>query len=71
MGTAYNPTIVTDGLVLCLDAANNRSYPKCWYYVDQILQNGNNGSVELMDLRLMHWKWWRYCRLMELMILYG
>ena len=28
MGTAYNPTIVTDGLVLCLDAANSRSYPK-------------------------------------------
>jgi hypothetical protein len=28
MGTGYNPSIVTDGLVLCLDAANNRSYPK-------------------------------------------
>ncbi len=27
MGTGYNPRIVTDGLVLCLDAANARSYP--------------------------------------------
>ena len=27
MGTSYNPAIVTDGLVLCLDAANARSYP--------------------------------------------
>jgi len=27
MGTSYNPPIVTDGLVLCLDAANKRSYP--------------------------------------------
>jgi hypothetical protein len=26
MGTAYNANIVTDGLVLCLDAANPRSY---------------------------------------------
>ena len=26
MGTSYNPRIVTDGLVLCLDAANKRSY---------------------------------------------
>ena len=27
MGTSYNPRIVTNGLVLCLDAANKRSYP--------------------------------------------
>lgn len=27
MGVGYNPRIVTDGLVLCLDAANKRSYP--------------------------------------------
>ena len=27
MGTSYNPHIVSDGLVLCLDAANPRSYP--------------------------------------------
>ena len=27
MGTSYNPRIVTDGLVFCVDAANKRSYP--------------------------------------------
>ena len=27
MGINYSPKIVTDGLVLCYDAANNRSYP--------------------------------------------
>lgn len=27
MGISYNPKIVTDGLVLCLDAANVKSYP--------------------------------------------
>jgi hypothetical protein len=27
MGIAYNPKIVTNGLVLCLDAANTKSYP--------------------------------------------
>ena len=27
MGTAYNASVVTDGLVLCLDAANKKSYP--------------------------------------------
>jgi hypothetical protein len=27
MGVGYNPRIVTDGLVLCLDAGNARSYP--------------------------------------------
>ena len=34
MGTSYNPRIVTDGLILCLDAANKRSYPGAgttWY----------------------------------------
>ena len=27
MGTGYNPSIATDGLVFCVDAANKRSYP--------------------------------------------
>jgi hypothetical protein len=27
MGISYNPRIITDGLVLCLDAANRKSYP--------------------------------------------
>lgn len=28
MSTSYGPNIVTDGLVLCLDAANTKSYPE-------------------------------------------
>jgi len=34
MATKYSPRIVTDGLVLCLDAGNSRSYPgtgTTWY----------------------------------------
>ena len=27
MGTTYGHKIITDGLVLCLDAANTKSYP--------------------------------------------
>ena len=40
MAINYNPHIVTDGLVLCLDAANPRSYPgsgNTWYDL-----SGNN-----------------------------
>lgn len=34
MSTGYNPKIVTDGLIVCLDAANSKSYPgsgTTWY----------------------------------------
>jgi hypothetical protein len=43
MGTSYNANIVTDGLVLCLDAANPRSYPgsgTTWYDL-----SGNNRNA--------------------------
>lgn len=44
MGTSYNPAIVTDGLVLCLDAANKRSYPGTGTtWTD--LKGGNNGAL--------------------------
>ena len=45
MGISYNPHIVSDGLVLCLDAANPRSYPgsgTSWY---DLSGNGNNGTL--------------------------
>ena len=45
MGTSYNSSIVTDGLVLCLDAANPRSYPlsgNTWY---DLSGNGNHGNL--------------------------
>jgi len=45
MGTSYNANIVTDSLVLCLDAANPRSYPgsgTTWY---DLSGNGHNGTL--------------------------
>jgi hypothetical protein len=47
MGTSYNPRIVTDGLVLCLDAANARSYPGTGTtWTD--LKSGNSGTLTNM-----------------------
>ena len=44
MGTGYNPRIVTDGLVFCLDAANARSYPGAGTtWTD--LKGGNNSTL--------------------------
>ena len=44
MGITYNPKIVTDGLVLCLDAANKRSYPGAGtVWTD--LKGANNGTL--------------------------
>jgi hypothetical protein len=43
MGVVYNSRIVTDGLVLCLDAANRRSYPgsgTTWYDMSGNLKHG-------------------------------
>lgn len=45
MGLFYNPTIVQDGLVVALDAANTKSYPgsgAIWY---DITGNGNNFAL--------------------------
>lgn len=45
MGIAYNPKIVTDGLILCLDAANPKSYSgtgSTWFDVSG---NGYGGSL--------------------------
>ncbi len=44
MGSNYNPSIVADGLVLCLDAANARSYPGAGTtWTD--LAGDNNGTL--------------------------
>jgi len=48
MGTAYNANIVTDGLVLCLDAANPRSYPgsgNTWYDISGRNNHATASSV--------------------------
>ena len=47
MGTSYNPPIVTDGLVCCLDAANVRSYPKTGTTWTDLV-GGNDGAMQNM-----------------------
>jgi hypothetical protein len=45
MATYYTPKIITNGLVLCLDAANRKSYTSgstSWY---DLSGNGNNGTL--------------------------
>ena len=45
MATYYSPSIVTNGLVLCLDAGNSKSYSgsgTTWY---DLSRNGNNGTI--------------------------
>ena len=45
MGTRYNPGIVTDGLVLCLDAADKTSYPGSGTTWSDLSPNGNDGTI--------------------------
>ena len=45
MGSNYNPKIVKNGLVLCLDAANPRSYSGSGTVWNDLSGNGNNGSL--------------------------
>ena len=44
MSYANGPKIVTDGLVLCLDAANRKSYPLSGNTIYDLSGNGNNGT---------------------------
>ena len=44
MAVLYNPGIVTDGLVLCLDAANPKSYPGSGTAWTDLSGRGNNGT---------------------------
>jgi hypothetical protein len=45
MAVQYNPGIVTDGLVLCLDAANRKSYPGTGTASNDLSNTGNNGTL--------------------------
>jgi hypothetical protein len=45
MGINYSPKIVTDGLVLCLDAGNTLSYPGSGNVWNDLSGNGNNGTL--------------------------
>jgi hypothetical protein len=42
MGIGYNPKIVTDGMVLCLDAANTKSYSGSGTAWNDVSGNGRN-----------------------------
>ena len=47
MSLHHSPKIITDGLVLCLDARNTKSYPgtgTTWYDI-----SGNNNHATLVD----------------------
>ena len=46
MALAHSPRIVTDGLVLCLDAGNTKSYPGSGATWTDLSGNGNNGTLE-------------------------
>jgi len=45
MAVGYNPRIVTDGLVLALDAGNTKSYPGTGTTWTDLSGNGNNGTI--------------------------
>ena len=45
MATNYNPSIVTDGLVLCLDAANTKSYPGSGTTWTDVSGKGYDGTL--------------------------
>ena len=50
MGVAYNSKIVTDGLVLCLDAGNIKSYPGSGTTWTDLSGNGRNGTLTNMEV---------------------
>ena len=45
MAIFYNPSIVTSGLTLCLDAANTKSYPGSGTTWTDLSGNGNTGTL--------------------------
>jgi hypothetical protein len=47
MGIAYNPRTITDGLVLCLDAANPKSYPGSGTTWTDLSGRGNYSIINL------------------------
>ena len=45
MSIGYNPSIVTDSLIVCLDAQNTKSYPGSGTTWTDISGNSNNGTL--------------------------
>ena len=50
MGIAYNSKIVTDGLVLCLDAGNSKSYPGSEDIWTDLSGNGITGTLSATSI---------------------
>ena len=48
MGLSHSPRIITNGLVLCVDAANKRSYPGAGTTWTDLTANKNNGTLTNM-----------------------
>ena len=49
MGLYHSPSIITNGLSLCLDAGNIKSYPGSGTTWTDLSGNGNNGTFTNMD----------------------
>jgi len=45
MGRAHSPSLVMNGLILCLDAGNTKSYPGSGTTWTDLSGNGNNGTL--------------------------
>lgn len=45
MSVSYNPSIVTSGMLMCIDAANTKSYPGSGTTVTDISGNGYTGTL--------------------------
>ena len=45
MATSYSPKIVTDGLVVCLDAGDKNSYPGSGATWSDVSGNGNDFTL--------------------------
>jgi hypothetical protein len=45
MGHYYNPNIVTDGLILSLDASNPRSYPGSGTRINDLSGKDAHGTI--------------------------
>ena len=45
MALSHSPSIITDSLILCLDAANTKSYPGSGTVWTDLSGNGNNVTL--------------------------
>jgi len=56
MGLTHSPRIATDGLVLCLDAGNVRSYPKSGTVWSDLSGNGFSGNLTDYNMDATNWQ---------------